>query len=160
MGVPFRLASNLLSKDRKGPVYRKSLNWTYTRTTCVAAKLGANQAGPEAQIIEFFRNRGFKVTAPITVRGISGFDEIFDISAVKGQEEIVLDIAAVDSAVGPEKVVAFFAKIFDTKPRRPILICIPTMNHAANSLATMYKMETVTSSNIDGVLVKLTGIFG
>jgi hypothetical protein len=122
--------------------------------------LGVNQAGPEAQVIEFFRNRGFNVTAPVTVRGISGFDETFDISATKGQEEIMLDIAAGESAVGPEKVVAFFAKIFDTKPRRPILICIPTMNHDAKSLATMYKMETVTSTDIDGVLSKLSETFG
>jgi len=121
--------------------------------------LETKQTGPETQIIEFFRSRGYSVTAPTRLRGISGYDEDFDVFARKGEEEILIDIASEESAVGPEKVVAFFAKIFDTKPKRPVLICVPSLDHDAKSLVTMYKIEAVTAPNMDGVLSRLSEIF-
>jgi hypothetical protein len=114
----------------------------------------------EPRLIEFFQKRGYSVTTPRVLRGISGYNQSFDISTTKGHEEIVLDIAAGATEIGPESVVAFFAKIFDTKPPRPILVCIPALNHDAKSLATMYKIETVTGSDMSGVLSGLSEIFG
>lgn len=112
----------------------------------------------EQQIIDFFYQLGYRVIAPRFVPGNSGSSQKFDISAVKGDEEIVLDIASARE-VGPEAVVAFVAKIFDTRPKRPILVCVPALSHDAKSLVTMYKIETVTARDTHGVLLALSNIF-
>ena len=49
--------------------------------------------------------------------------------------EILFDITS-GSVVGPG-VVSFFAKIFDTRPQRPILICVPGVNREAKSLGAV-----------------------
>jgi hypothetical protein len=121
--------------------------------------LEAKQSEPETRIIDFFRSRGYNVTAPKSVRGISGYDEDFAISATKGRDEILIDVASGESPVGPEKVVAFFAKIFDARPKRPVLICVPSLDHDAKSLVTMYKIESITAPDMDGVLSRLSEIF-
>ena len=122
--------------------------------------MAGTQTRPEAQIIRFFQSCGYSVTAPVSLRGLSGFEETFDVSAIKGEDQIVLDIACGEAAVGPEKVVAFFAKVFDAKPRRPILICVPGLNHDAASLARMYKIETIIASDMEAAVSNLSGIFG
>ena len=119
--------------------------------------MGTNQ--PETPIIEFFKTHGYSVTAPITLRGLSGFDERFDFSATKGEEQIVIDAVLGKSVVGPDKVVAFFAKVMDAKPRRSILICSPSLNHDAQSLVSMYKLEAVTANDVGNILLKLSQIF-
>ncbi len=62
--------------------------------------------------------------------------------------------------IGSEAVVAFYAKILDTKPRRAILICIPGLNHDARSLTTMYNIQTATGTDTVQVLSKLGELLG
>jgi hypothetical protein len=56
--------------------------------------------------------------------------------------------------------VAFFAKIFDTKPRRAILICIPGLDRDAKSLARMYNIQTATGIEVSQVLSNLSELLG
>ena len=114
----------------------------------------------EQRLVEFFQKRGYSVTTPMVVRGLSGFNQTFDLFATKGEEEIALDVASAPTEIGAESVVGFFAKIFDTKPQRPILICMPALNHDAKSLVKMYKIENVTANDMDKVVSSLTGVFG
>jgi Holliday junction resolvase len=119
--------------------------------------MGARSTGLERDIIEFLRKLGYDVTAPKLVRGNSGYDQQFDILAVKGNQEILFDISA-ESEVGADRVVAFFAKIFDTKPQRPILICVPNVNRDARNLIAMYKIEAVIAQDKQGVLQRLSDV--
>ena len=112
-----------------------------------------------ARIVEFFKKRGYSVTSPRIIRGLSGFDQQYDLSVANEKGEVVFDVASGRSMVGPEVVVAFFAKILDTKPQRPILVCIPGLNHDAQSLVTTYKIETVTDSDTDAIVKKLSALF-
>jgi len=114
-----------------------------------------------AQIIEFLQKLGYVVTAPKTIRGLLGGEaQTFDFSASKDGEEIVFDIASEPIDIGAETIVAFFAKIFDTKPRRAILICIPGLNREARNLTTMYSIQTATGRDIGQVLSKLSELLG
>lgn len=93
-----------------------------------------------ARIVESFKKRSYSVTSARAIRGLSGISQQYDLSVANGKGEIVLDVASGPSTVGPETVVAFFAKTFDIKPQRPILVCIPALNHDAQSLVTMYEI--------------------
>jgi hypothetical protein len=119
--------------------------------------LGAKDEGTEEDIIKLLRKLGYNVTAPKIIRGKFGSDQQFDISAIKDNREILLDISS-GPEVGPDCVVAFFAKIFDTKPQRPILICVPGVNRDARNLIEMYKIETVIAQDRQGVLQGLSNI--
>ena len=112
-----------------------------------------------ARVVESFRKRGYSVTSPRIIRGLSGFDQQYDLSVANGKGEIVLDVASGPSMVAPEIVVAFFAKILDTKRQRPILVCFAALNHDAQSLVTMYKIETVIDSDINAIVKKLSALF-
>jgi len=107
------------------------------------------------RIVELLQKTGYTITSPKTVCGVSG-PQTFDISAQRGDEELVLDIESEQTEVGPEIIAVFYAKILDTRPRRPILICIPGLNRDAKSLSTMYKLETVIASDIREVETKLS----
>jgi hypothetical protein len=82
------------------------------------------------RIAELLQKTGCTITSPKTVRGVSG-PQTFDISAKRGDEELVLDIESDQTEVGPEIIAAIYANILDTRPRRPILICIPGLNRDA-----------------------------
>jgi hypothetical protein len=109
-------------------------------------------------ISKFFHCVGYTVPAPKSVNGRFGCDQAFDLSAVKADEEILLDIF-VGSEVGPKEIVEFFAKIYDTKPKRPLLVCVLSLNHDARSLVEMYKIENITAKDTDSVLSALSQIF-
>jgi hypothetical protein len=110
----------------------------------------------KAQIVEFLQKIGYAVTAPRTMRGLSGEEQTFDLWARRDKEEIVFDIVSEPTDIGAEAVVTFFAKIFDTKPHRAILICIPGLNREAKNLATMYSIQTATGNDVGQVLSKLS----
>jgi len=121
----------------------------------VACELGPQDAALEQDIIKFLRRFGYKVTTPKIVRGSSGADQEYDISAVKDGREILFDISS-RSETGADRVVAFYAKNFDTRPKRPILICVPGVNRDARNLIAMYKIETVIAEDSRQVLQKLS----
>jgi hypothetical protein len=108
---------------------------------------------------ELLQIAGYTITAPETLAGASG-PQTFDILAKRDDEEIVLDIESEQSEVGPDIIAAFFAKIIDTRPRRPILICLPGLNRDAKSLSTMYNLEIVIANEIQDALTKLSELIG
>ncbi len=114
----------------------------------------------QPQILEFLHKFGYQVTAPKRISGRSGEEQTFDFSATKDGEEIVFDIASEPTEIGAEAIVTFFAKIFDTKPRRAILICIPGVNRNARNLITMYSIQTATGSDVNQVLLRLSELLG
>jgi hypothetical protein len=111
------------------------------------------------RVVELFQIAGYTITAPGTLVGASG-PQTFDILATRGGEGIVLDIESEQAEVGPDIIAAFFAKIMDTRPRRPILVCIPGLNRDAGSLSTMYNLEIVIASEIQDALTKLSELIG
>lgn len=110
----------------------------------------------ETQIAALFQNFGFQVTSPKTIRGLSGIEHTFDVSASKDGSEIVADLVSATNDIGPESIVGFFAKVFDAKPQRAILIAMPKLNREAQKLSAMYNIETVAADRVEDVLKNLT----
>lgn len=106
--------------------------------------------------IEFLERVGFQVDSPKVVRGSSGIEHTFDIYAVKDHANVVLDVVSAPGAVGPEKVVGFFAKLLDTGPMRGVLIAMPELEGKARKLSVLYGVETIDGRQMDEILVKLS----
>jgi hypothetical protein len=114
----------------------------------------------EANVISVFEKSGFKVTAPIQLQGLSGVLHNFDLGAKRGDSVIVLDMVSAPNEVGPQDVVEFFAKIYDTKPSKALLIAMPRLNREAQRLGAMYGVEVIGAESPDEVVKRLTSYVG
>ncbi len=112
----------------------------------------------ETQIAELFQKFGYEVTTPKVIRGLSGVDHTFDVHASKGGSEIAADLVSATTDIGPESVAGFFAKVFDAKPQRAILIAIPKLNQEAQKLSAMYSIETVSADQVEDILKNLSSL--
>lgn len=114
----------------------------------------------EAQLTEILTQRGYEIAASKTTRGNSGIDHIFDMLAFKDDHEIAFDVVSSEKPNGPREVLSFFAKVFDTKPKRAILLAMPGIDRDARKLAQLYGVEVVEGENntsiIEGLVIHLT----
>jgi hypothetical protein len=106
-------------------------------------------------MVDLLQELGFKVTAPKAIHGVSGMEHTFDMYATKENDQLVLDSVIAPVEVGPEAVAEFFAKVVDVKPTRAILISTPNLTPAAQKLSAMYKIETITGTQIDEITKNL-----
>jgi hypothetical protein len=102
----------------------------------------------ETQFTDFLTKYGFEVNAPVVVQGLSGIEHTFDMHAWRKEKDIMLDFVSANTDIGPEEVAAFFAKIFDTKPRRAILIAMPKLTESGQKLSAMYGVEIIAADNV------------
>ena len=135
------------------PVYGYSLNEDLRSELIAHCSL-------EAKVTEFFKERGFEVTAPKTLEGLSGTVHSFDLEAKKGETEIVLDMVSSTGEVSPQDVMAFFAKVYDAKPSTPIMVAMPRVSKEALSLGAMYGVEIIAADDPDRIISKLAKITG
>jgi len=112
----------------------------------------------ESSITTFFEKAGFKVTAPVRMTGLSGVLHNFDIGAKKNNTEIVMDMVSAIDEVGPPQLVEFFAKVYDTKPSKSLLIALPRLSREAQKLGAMYNVEVIGAVSPDEITRKLSGI--
>jgi hypothetical protein len=109
----------------------------------------------EAPIIDVLRQLGYEVKAPWVERGFSEIDHTFDIYAHNGPSEIVLDIASGTQEVGHESVFALFAKMYDMKPHRAILVAMPRLSPKAQRLSASYKIDVVGGASPEELVQRL-----
>lgn len=110
----------------------------------------------EIGITAFLEKAGFKVTAPTRMTGLSGVLHNFDMGAKNGSAEIVMDMVSAIDEVGPPQVVEFFAKVYDTKPAKSLLIALPKLGREAQRLGAMYGVEVIGAESVDEVKSKLS----
>jgi transposase-like protein len=107
---------------------------------------------------DFLNERGYRTESPGTLLGESDVMHRFDIIAYKGgldEGTLVLDFSVSDKPIGEEKVVAMFAKVYDTNPLRSVLVVFPKLNDKARKLAEQYRIGLVESSNVKEIWKKL-----
>jgi len=114
----------------------------------------------EAKIADAVKKRGYEVFTSRTIQGRSGIEHHFDVCAWNGEFQLAIDIAASAGEVGLEQVIEFFSKVYDTRPRRSILVAIPEINKQAKRLADTYGIEVVHGLNVDEVAEKLLIVIG
>ena len=109
----------------------------------------------ETPILRLMERQGITVTSPKTLRGLSGIEHSFDMYGLKDGTEFVLDIVSATADIGPESVVGFFAKVYDTKPPRAILVVMPNITKETQRLCSMYGIEVVAGKNADEIIERL-----
>lgn len=111
-----------------------------------------------APVREFLHKRGYQTVSPGTLTGESEVQHMFDIAA-HGREPddgvIVIDFVVSDRPAGEGKVIAMFAKVFDTSPLKSILVAFPGLTETARKLAEQYKIALVESGDVDSLFKKL-----
>ncbi len=135
------------------PVYAYRINNLLRSELIANCSLSAN-------VVAFFEKSGFKVTSPMKMPGLSGVEYTFDLGAKKDGQLIVLDMVSAEVEVGSQDVVAFFAKVYDAKPSKALLVAFPKMNPEALRLAAMYGVDVVGAQTPDEIMRKLTTVFG
>ncbi len=131
--------------------------WLY----CIAKEAKENfQSGslylkPLRLVLEDFN---YQVAIPGNLKGVSGNDHIFDLVAVRGEENnelLVMDIYAYGGVVDEAAVTKMFGKKYDTNPKHSVILAIPEMNPKAKSLASLYHIEVLEAANAVEAIEKL-----
>lgn len=102
-------------------------------------------------IREFLETHGFKVETPGFLKGKSGANHMFDITAYrKGatKELTVIDLAtSPQDLISEQPVIAMFAKIYDVTPDRACLIVIPKISPNGRKMAKLYNITLIEAKN-------------
>jgi transposase-like protein len=108
----------------------------------------------DAKITEFLKKNGYKVTMPMELFGRSKVKHSFDLGArnEKEKKEIVLDMVSAVNEVGPQEILSFFAKVYDTRPPLPILIAMPKIGVETQKLSAMYGLRTIVAEDLNEAL--------
>jgi len=112
-------------------------------------------------VVEFLHERGYHTVSPGTIVGESEVRHSFDIVAYGTEPQegvLVADFVVSDKPVGEEKIIAMFAKVFDTNPLKSILIAFPGLTKNARRLAEQYKIDVVESGDISSLFKKLLSV--
>lgn len=104
-----------------------------------------------APIKDFLQNHGFEVESPGFLKGKSGANHMFDITASPAgikRDITVIDLAtSTEEIVSEQPVIAMFAKIYDVSPDKACLIAMPRISENGKRLASLYKIELVEAKD-------------
>ena len=103
---------------------------------------------------EFLVERGYRTASPGVLIGESEVQHAFDLTAFGAGPEhgtVAIDFHVSDSPGSEEKVIAMFAKVFDTNPYRSVLVAFPGLTDRAKRLAEQYRIRVVESNDINSL---------
>jgi hypothetical protein len=109
----------------------------------------------EGPLVEFLRAMGYAVEAPKVLAGLSGVEYVFDAVGERDSELIVFALASDPHAVDEQAVVTYFAKVFDVRPTRSILIATPALTPRAKRLADLYNIQTFEGENLTQIIEQM-----
>ena len=98
---------------------------------------------------------GFKVQSPAQIQGQSGARHSLDVYAEKDGETVALQVAVDTKPVESGAVISFFAKTFDIKPGKAVLVTIPAASEEAKRLEAGYGVLLVEDYDGSGVVNKV-----
>lgn len=102
-------------------------------------------------IREFLESHGFKVETPGFLKGKSGANHMFDITAFRlgaTKDMTVIDLAtSAEDVISEQPVIAMFAKIYDVSPDNACLIAIPKTTENGKKMAKIYNITLVEAKN-------------
>jgi transcription elongation factor Elf1 len=128
--------------------YENVYSYRLSRNAGKEASLGWILIAP---IREFLETHGFKVETPGFLKGKSGANHMFDVTAYrKGtpNELSVIDLAtSPQDLVTEQPVIAMFAKIYDVTPDRACLIAIPKISPNGRKMAKLYNITLIEAKN-------------
>lgn len=103
---------------------------------------------------------GYSVEIGGVIKGKSGTEYRFDLlMREKGTKNpIVIDVIMESKPIGAAPVSSMFAKVYDIKSDRQILIAIPKLDEEGLKLTKLYKIEVIEATNLEEAINKLSGV--
>ena len=99
------------------------------------------------ELAEVLGKAGYIVKCPATLKGASGVEHNFEFALLNPETpnnvEYVMDVELEENEINEVKVLSFFAKAFDVKAKRKILVAIPKLNQRAREMAKNYKITVL-----------------
>lgn len=116
-------------------------------------------------IITAFSESGFSAGGPVAVRGRSGVEHFYDVRAVKGAAEYLVEVLASTEAPSPQSqelsVLGYYGKLTDTQSKaRHMLVAIPPLVGRAKSFAATSGLNSVEASDAKSVGNSLRLVIG
>ncbi|MDG6982856.1 MAG: hypothetical protein JRM74_05305 [Nitrososphaerota archaeon] len=112
----------------------------------------------DPQLAKMLEGLGYLVESPAQVQGQSGSKHSLDVFAKKDGETIAIQVAVDTKPVEPSAVISFFAKTFDIKPHRSVLVTIPAASEEAKRLEAGYGVAVVEDFDGSGVVRKVEAL--
>ncbi len=109
-------------------------------------------------LYDFLLERGYRTLIPGTIPGDSEVKHTFDVIAYTGNSDdsfLVIDFAISNKPVEEKKVIAMFAKVYDTTPQRSIIVAVPRLTDDARKLAEQYSIDVVETDGVSEIWRKL-----
>jgi hypothetical protein len=111
------------------------------------------------QIVDYFKERGYKTERPAILKGVSGLTHRFDISAVKGKgnesRRILVRIFLSPTAVTCHDILTLYAEAWDAKPDGLIVIAVPELESAGKEYAETYNVTYIETDRAEDAAKKL-----
>lgn len=120
----------------------------------------AAQSTLETPLTLVFQDEGFQAERSKTLRGASGVEHNFDFVADRGSERFIFSINTDPEEVKPEKVIEFFAKLFDVDAKNPVMIVMPRLSEEARRIAEMYRINVVEGENVGDIIQNVRALIG
>lgn len=130
---------------------------TYTVNERVIGEL-RNTLLLDPELAKMMQSIGYTVESPAQVQGQSGSRHSLDVFAKKDGESVALSVAVDTKPVGASAVISFFAKTFDIKPNKAILVTIPAASEEAKRLEAGYGVAVVEDFDGSGVVGKVKAL--
>jgi predicted RNA-binding Zn-ribbon protein involved in translation (DUF1610 family) len=92
----------------------------------------------DPELAKMLQSMGYEVESPAQVLGQSGSKHSLDVYAKKDGGTVALQLAVDTKPVEPSAVISFFAKTFDIKPDKAVLVTIPAASEEAKRLEAGY----------------------
>jgi len=112
-----------------------------------------------APLRSFLETQGLKVEAPGFLKGKSGANHMFDITAYSSDTSkriTVIDLATSTGDYATEQsVIAMFAKIYDVAPDTACLIAIPKITDTGKKMAKLYNINLIEAKNPTEAVIAL-----
>jgi transcription elongation factor Elf1 len=113
-----------------------------------------------APIRKLLEDKGFKVETPGFVEGRSGVKHMFDMIAYKDEGEpqkmaITVSMSTDGKPVSEQALIDIFAKAFDSKIEKAVLVAVPEANENTKKLAKLYKIHLIEAKIPKEILEKV-----
>jgi hypothetical protein len=128
-------------------IYTDAFAYTLSEESRREASLGRILVMP---IKDFLVSRGFEVETPGFLKGKSGANHMFDLTAFRKdapRNVLVIDLASSAEEVSEQSVIAMFAKIYDVTPDKACLVAIPGISENGTRMAKLYNITVIEAKN-------------
>ncbi len=111
---------------------------------------------PKSQLVEFLKQRGYRVVENATLKGRSGAEHSIDLLATRDDgvvtHNIAIGVEVAGEKIGLEKIFGFDDKVYDIGIQDKIMIVLPALENEAERFASQQKIKVLEVRDLETVL--------